>query len=156
VLLPFLIVGGVGLVLLLVSFVIGDVMDHLGIGSGAVSGTALAIGLVVFGAAGALTVTGGLALVWAYVLALTLAWLAYLLVVVAIRAVNRSSDGTPASPVGLSGVATAPISAEGGEVRLDGPGEVERRLAFADEPIESGARVRVVEHEGTRVKVTPV
>jgi membrane-bound ClpP family serine protease len=58
--------------------------------------------------------------------------------------------------VGLSGVATAPISAEGGEVRLDGPGEVERRLAFADEPIESGARVRVVEHEGTRVKVTPV
>jgi membrane-bound ClpP family serine protease len=155
VLLPFLIVGGVGLVLLLVSFVAGDVMDHLGIGSGALSGTALAIALVVFGAAGALTVTGGLALGWSYVLALTLAWLAYLLVVVVVRALNRSSDGVPASPVGLSGVATSPISAEGGEVRLEGPGEIERRLAFADEPIESGMRIRVIEHEGTRVKVIP-
>ena len=154
-LLPFLIVGAVGLVLLIVSLVVGDVMNHLDIGGGALSGTALAIGLVVFGAAGVLTSSGGLALVWAYVLAITLAWLAYLLVVLVIRALTRSSDGEPASPVGLSGVATAPISAEGGEVRLEGPGEIERRLAFADERIESGMRIRVIEHEGTRVKVVP-
>ena len=62
-LLPFLIVGGVGLALLLVSLILGDVFDHFEIGDGAVSGTALAVGLVVFGAAGALTASFGVA-VW--------------------------------------------------------------------------------------------
>ena len=40
-----------------------------------------------------------------------------------------------------------------GEVSLDGPGEIERRLAYSDAPIAEGARIRVVEHAGTRVKV---
>ena len=71
-LLPFLIVGGVGLVLLLISLVLGDLLDHFEIGDGAISSTALAVGLVVFGAAGALTVSMGLDLVWAYVLAAVL------------------------------------------------------------------------------------
>ena len=72
-LLPFLVVGGVGLVLLLISLVLGDLLDHFEIGDGAISSTALAVGLVVFGAAGALTVSMGLDLVWAYVLAAVLA-----------------------------------------------------------------------------------
>ncbi|MDF2574843.1 MAG: hypothetical protein K0S05_1755, partial [Agromyces sp.] len=38
-LLPFLIVGGVGLVLLLVSLILGDIFDHFEIGDGAISGT---------------------------------------------------------------------------------------------------------------------
>jgi membrane-bound ClpP family serine protease len=41
----------------------------------------------------------------------------------------------------------------GGEVSLDGPGEIERRLAWSDAPIAEGARIRVIEHAGTRVKV---
>ncbi len=72
-LLPFLIVGGLGLVILVVSLVLGDVFDHLEIGDGAISATALSVGLVVFGAAGAITASLGWELVWAYVLAGVLA-----------------------------------------------------------------------------------
>lgn len=153
-LLPFLIVGGVGLVLLLISLILGDVFDHLEIGDGAISGTALSVGLVVFGASGALTASAGLDVVWAYALAAAFAIVAYILSVLMVRNLSRSSDGVPQSAVGLTGVAKSDISAAGGEVSLDGPAEVERRLAFSDTPIAEGARVRVVEHSGTRVKVT--
>ncbi|MGW4930465.1 NfeD family protein [Agromyces sp. NPDC004153] len=152
-LLPFLIVGGLGLVLLVISLVLGDIFDHFDIGDGAISGTALAVGLVVFGAAGALTVTWGLDLLWAYVLAAVLAVIAYLLSAVAVRSLTRSSDGVPASALGLTGVAKSDVSSAGGEVSLDGPGEIERRLAWSDAPIAEGVRIRVIEHAGTRVKV---
>jgi membrane protein implicated in regulation of membrane protease activity len=152
-LLPFLIVGGIGLVLLVISLVLGDIFDHLEIGDGALSGTALAVGMVVFGASGALVASMGLDTVWVYVLSIVLAAVAYLLCVLAIRNLTRSSDGVPASAVGLSGVARSDVTTAGGEVSLDGPGELERRLAYSDEPIAEGARVRVVEHAGSRVKV---
>lgn len=152
-LLPFLIVGGVGLVLLLISLVLGDIFDHFEIGDGAISGTALSVGLVVFGAAGALTASGGLDLVWAYVLAAVLAAVAYVLSVLVVRNLTRSSDGVPQSAVGLTGVTRSDISPAGGEVSLDGPGEVERRLAYSDAPIAEGMRIRVIESAGTRVKV---
>ena len=152
-LLPFLIVGGLGLVLLVISLVLGDILDHFDIGDGAISGTALAVGLVVFGAAGALTVTWGLDLVWAYVLAAVLAVVAYLLSAMAVRSLTRSSDGVPATALGLTGVAKSDVSSSGGEVSLDGPGEIERRLAWSDAPIAEGARIRVIEHAGARVKV---
>jgi membrane protein implicated in regulation of membrane protease activity len=153
VLLPFLIVGGVGLVLLLISLVLGDIFDHFEIGDGAISGTALSVGMVVFGAAGALTVSAGLDLAWAYVLAVVVAVVAYVLSVLVVRNLTRSSDGVPQSAVGLTGVATSDLSPSGGEVSLDGPGEIERRLAYSDAPIAEGARIRVIEHEGTRVRV---
>lgn len=152
-LLPFLIVGGIGLVLLVISLVLGDIFDHFEIGDGALSGTALAVGMVVFGASGALVASMGLDTVWVYVLSIVLAAVAYLLCVLAIRNLTRSSDGVPASAVGLSGVARSDVTTAGGEVSLDGPGELERRLAYSDEPIAEGARVRVVEHAGSRVKV---
>jgi hypothetical protein len=50
-------------------------------------------------------------------------------------------------------VTRSTVSPAGGEVSLDGPQEVERRLAYADETIVEGVRIRVVEHSGTRVKV---
>lgn len=152
-LLPFLIVGGLGLTLLVVSLVIGDVLDHFEVGDGMISGTALAVALTVFGAAGAITAAGGLDLVWAYALAAVLAIGAYVAAALAVRSLAKSSDGVPTSAVGLSGVATASIGESGGEVSLDGPGELERRLAFADAPIAEGTRVRVIAHTGSRVKV---
>ena len=96
-LLPFLIVGGIGLVLLIISLVLGDIFDHLEIGDGALSGTALAVGMVVFGASGALVASMGLELVWVYVLSIVLAAVAYALCVLMIRNLTRSSDGAPAS-----------------------------------------------------------
>jgi membrane protein implicated in regulation of membrane protease activity len=153
VLLPFLIVGGVGLVLLLISLVLGDILDHFEVGDGAISSTALSVGLVVFGAAGALTVSNGLDIVWAYVLAGVLAIVAYVLSALVVRNLTHSSDGVPESTVGLTGVAKSDVTSAGGEVSLEGPGEIERRLAYSDAPIAEGARIRVVEHAGTRVKV---
>lgn len=151
--LPFLIVGGAGLAVLLISLIVGDIFDHFEIGDGAISGTALGIAAVVFGASGALTYTSGLDTVWAYVLAAVLAILAYLVAVFFVKRLTKSSDGVPASAVGLSGVTRSTISPAGGEVSLDGPHEVERRLAYSDETIAEGVRIRVVEHSGTRVKV---
>lgn len=151
--LPFLIVGGVGLVVLLISLLLGDIFDHFEIGDGAISGTALGVAAVVFGASGVLTTTGGFEQVWAYVLAAVLAIAAYVLAVFFIRRLTKSSDGTPVSAVGLTGVTRSPISPAGGEVSLDGPHEIERRLAYADHDIPEGVRIRVVEHSGTRVKV---
>lgn len=151
--LPFLIVGGVGLAVLLLSLIVGDIFDHFEIGDGAISGTALGIAAVVFGASGVLTYTSQLDTVWAYVLAAVLAILAYLVAVVFVRRLTKSSDGAPASAIGLSGVTRSTVSPAGGEVSLDGPQEVERRLAYADETIPEGTRIRVIEHSGTRVKV---
>lgn len=151
--LPFLIVGGVGLAVLLISLIVGDIFDHFEIGEGAISGTALGVAAVVFGASGVLTSTSGLDTVWAYVLAAVLAVLAYLIAVFFVKRLTKSSDGVPLSAIGLTGVSRSDISPAGGEVSLDGPGEVERRLAYSDEPIPEGVRIRVVEHSGTRVKV---
>ncbi|GAA5196116.1 NfeD family protein [Microbacterium jejuense] len=151
--LPFLIVGGVGLAVLLISLLIGDIFDHFDIGDGAISGTALGIAAVVFGASGVITYTSGLATVWAYVLAAVLAVLAYLVAVLFVKRLTRSSDGAPTTALGLSGVSRSDITPSGGEVSLDGPGEVERRLAYSDAPIPEGVRIRVIEHAGTRVKV---
>lgn len=150
---PFLIIGGIGLVVLVISLVAGDIFDHFDIGDGAISGTALGIAAVVFGASGALVLTSGLDVVWAYVLAAVLAIAAYLLAALFVRRLTRSSDGVPTNVVGLTGVTRSDISPAGGEVSLDGPNEVERRLAFSDAPIPEGTRIRVVEHSGTRVKV---
>jgi len=153
VLTPFLIIGGIGLLVLLISLIAGDIFDHFDVGDGALSGTALGIAAVVFGASGALVLSTGLEVVWAYVLAAVLAIVAYLLAALFVRRLTRSSDGVPTSAVGLTGVSRSPISTTGGEVSLDGPHEIERRLAFSDEPIAEGVRIRVVEHSGTRVKV---
>jgi membrane protein implicated in regulation of membrane protease activity len=151
--LPFLIVGGVGLAVLLLSLIVGDIFDHFEIGDGAISGTALGIAAVVFGASGVLTYTSQLDTVWAYVLAAVLAVIAYLIAVLFVKRLTKSSDGAPASAIGLSGVTRSTVSPSGGEVSLDGPQEVERRLAYADDTIPEGTRIRVVEHSGTRVKV---
>lgn len=151
--LPFLIVGGVGLAVLLISLLVGDIFDHFEIGEGAISGTALGIAAVVFGAAGVLTYQSGLDTIWAYVFAAVFAVVAYLIALLVVKRLTNSSDGVPVNAVGLTGVSTSPISPAGGEVSLDGPGEIERRLAYSDLPIEQGVRIRVVEHSGTRVKV---
>ncbi|MWB97761.1 hypothetical protein GB864_04235 [Agromyces sp. MMS17-SY077] len=133
--------------------ILGDVFDHLEIGDGAISGNALGIALVVFGASGALAFSFDLGIGWAYGIAAVLGVLAYLVAVQAVRSLAASSDGEQASVVGAPGVTTAPTGPAGGEVALDAPGEIERRLAYADSPLDSGIRIRVVEHSGGRVKV---
>ncbi|NEC92845.1 hypothetical protein, partial [Streptomyces sp. SID12501] len=64
----FLVVGGLGLVVLLASLVFGDVFESIGVGEGGFSGIAAGVGSVVFGASGVIVLNSHLATVWAYVI----------------------------------------------------------------------------------------
>jgi len=148
--LPFLIVGGIGLVLVVFSLMFDEILDFL---DGALSGTAVGSALVVFGASGAIAVSNGLPDWSAYLISVVIAVVVFIGVQLLIRSLRRSEDGTPSSPVGLYGVTRSNISTTSGEVSLDGPHEIETRLAFADELIPRDTRIRVVELQGSRVRV---
>jgi len=148
----FIIVGAVGLVIVLISLVFGEIFDFL---DGAVSATALGSAFTVFGAVGAIVLANGLPVWSAYVISAVIGVLVLVGVQLMIRSFKRSEDGTPSSPLGLYGVARSTISGSFGEVSLDGPHEIETRLAFSNTRIETGSRIRVVELQGSRVKVEP-
>jgi membrane protein implicated in regulation of membrane protease activity len=148
--LPFLIVGGIGLVLVIFSLMFDEILDFL---DGALSGTAVGSALVVFGASGAIAVANGLPDWSAYLISAVIALVVFAGVQLLIRSLRRSEDGTPSSPVGLYGVTRSNVTTTSGEVSLDGPHEVETRLAFADEAIPRDTRIRVIELQGSRVRV---
>lgn len=149
----FIVVGGVGLLLLLVSLLLDDILD---LGDGLLSGTSLGSGLVAFGALGAIVRANGLATGWAYLAAALFGVLVLLGVQTVVRRLRESEDGGPVVLVGVQGIATSTIVPAGsGEVSLDDPRVLERRLAWADVEIAAGTRVVVVDQSGGRVKVTP-
>ena len=132
---PFILIGGIGLVAVLVSLFFGEILDLL---DGAISMTAIGSAFTVFGAVGAIVIATGLPDWSAYVISAVLGIL------------------VPADPTGLFGTARSTITGAFGEVSLDGPNEIETRMAYSDERIEPGTRVRVIELQGTRVRVEPV
>lgn len=146
----FVVVGIVGLALVLISMALGEFIE---LGDGAVSGTSLGVGAIVFGATGAIVVSNDLPVVLAYVGSAVLSALAIVLVAVLTAKLRSSDDAVPVSLVGVQGTVTSDISSAAGEVSLDSARELERRLAWADEPIPFGARVVVLEQSGTRVRV---
>lgn len=150
--LPFIIVGAVGLVVVVVSLFAGELLDLL---DGAISATALGSAFTVFGAVGAIVVANELPIWLAYVLAVAIGVAALVSVQLLSRNIRNSDDGEPASPLGLYGTARSSISTSSGEVSLDGPREIETRMAFAAAPIARGTRIRVVEIQGSRVRVEP-
>lgn len=147
---PFLIVGAVGLVLLLVSFIADGLFDFL---DGAISATGVGSALTAFGAVGAIVVANGLPEWSAYVVAAVVGILALVGVQLVVRNLRKNEDGAPSNPVGLYGTARSTITGSSGEVSLDGPNEIETRMAFSLEKIEPGTRIRVIELQGTRVRV---
>ncbi|GGA56035.1 hypothetical protein GCM10011490_02350 [Pseudoclavibacter endophyticus] len=147
----FIILGGVGLALLLVTLIFGDFLDFDG--GGLVSLPGIAVGLVLFGASGAITLSAGLDMIWVYVIAIMMGLVAYALAALVVRSLQRSSDGEARDVTGDTGVTMSRITVSTGEVYLDAPGEIERRQAFADEEIPQGVRIRVVRVYGPRVKV---
>lgn len=149
----FIILGAIGLAVLVLSLIFGDIFDFDG---GIVSLPAIAIGLVVFGASGALTHSLGLEIIWAYVISIVIGVFAMLLAGYMVKKLASSSDGVPRNVTGDTGTAMSDITGSSGEVALDDPNEIERRLAFADEMIPQGTRIRVVKHLGSRVKVEPL
>ena len=146
----FLIIGAIGLMLVVVSMVLGELIDF---GDGNLSGTSLGVGGVIFGASGLITTANDLPTILTYVLSAVAA----VVVIIAVQLLNKriieTEDGQPISLVGVTGVATADITATHGEVFLDASSELERRLAWSDSPIAQGARIVVLSQAGSRVHV---
>jgi membrane protein implicated in regulation of membrane protease activity len=151
----FLLIGGVGLVLLALSLVIGDII-HVGHpdADGPFSVPAIAGFIGAFGFVGAigarlaptgtnweLVIGGGAGLL----AALPTAWFATRL---AKAALNMRTDATPTRTdlIGTMGVVVTPIPTVGfGEVRVSLGGLPLKVSARADRPIPRGARVFVIE-----------
>ena len=150
--LVFVLIGAAGMLLLLVSLVVGELVD---IGDGSLSTTSLGVGAVVFGAVGTI-VTANDGPPWmAYLASALVGILAIVLAQALIRRLGATEDGAAVSLVGVYGTATTDVTPTSGEVTLDAASELERRLARSDEPIPAGSRVVVVEHSGSTVRVGP-
>ncbi|MBX9245346.1 NfeD family protein [Actinotalea ferrariae] len=149
----FIVIGGLGLLLLLVALPLGDVFE---LGDGALSGTSLGAGALAFGAIGAIVTANGLPTGWAYVASAVFAVLTVVGVQALIKRLKATEDGQPRTLTGVQGVVTSTVApGRGGEVSLDDVRELERRLAWADVEIPEGTRIVVVEQSGGRVKVSP-
>lgn len=151
--LVFIIIGLLGLALAVASLVLGDFID---LADGALSGTSLGAGGMLFGATGMVVLSSGLEPWVAYPAGLVVGILVIVLVNVLLKRLKAGDDGTPVSLVGIQGSVTSGVDRGHGEVSLDAATELETRLAFSDEPIEQGTRIVVVEQHGARVKVEPV
>ncbi|MFC4631671.1 NfeD family protein [Promicromonospora alba] len=151
--LVFIIIGLLGLALAVASLLLGDFID---LADGALSGTALGAGGMLFGATGMVVLSSGLEPWVAYPAGLVVGILVIVLVNVLLKRLKAGDDGTPVSLVGTQGSVTSDVDRGHGEVSLDAATELETRLAFSDEPIEQGTRIVVVEQHGARVKVEPV
>lgn len=152
----FLVIGGIGLVLLLASLVFGDVFESFDIGEGGFSGIAAGIGAVVFGASGVIAWSSDLAPVWAYVIGVVFAVIAAVVAQRLVARLSATEDAPPPPLDGAFGTTTSTTGPSGGEVRLEGVRDLESRLAWADVEIEAGTRVVVVAVSGSRVQVRPV
>ena len=148
--LTFVIVGAVGLVALLISVVFDDLLD---LGDGTVSGASLGAGAVGFGAIGAIVTANGLPTVWAYGLSVAFGLIVMVAIGKFVARLKATEDGGGPELVGMTGTVTSAVGPARGEVSLDDPAILERRLAFADEEIPEGTRVVVLQAAGTRVKV---
>ncbi|MFG2038727.1 NfeD family protein [Dactylosporangium sp. NPDC048998] len=148
----FLIIGGVGVAVLALSLLIGDLL-HFGHpdADGPFSLPAVAGFIGAFGfagaAVGALTGSDGplVPAVAGLVAALPTAWIATRL---ARMAINMRTDATPTQRdmIGTTGVVVTPILSNGfGEVRISLGGQPVKLNARADRPIPLGARVLVVQ-----------
>jgi membrane-bound ClpP family serine protease len=154
--LPFLIVGAIGLLLLLSSIIIGDLLDLIGAGDGLVSGIAIGAALSIFGVAGIITVSNDLPTALTYVIAVALALVALVAIQLFVSHIAKQESGGHYSPVGLVGFTTVNTGPAGGEVRLDDVRELERRPAISDSPLAAQTRIRVVEEDGYRVRVEQI
>jgi len=151
--LVFIIIGLLGLALAVASLLLGDFLE---LADGALSGTSLGAGGMLFGATGMVVLSSGLEPWVAYPAGLVVGVLVIVLVNVLLKRLKAGDDGTPVSLVGAQGSVTSSVDRGHGEVSLDAATELETRLAFSEEPIEQGTRIVVVEQHGARVKVEPV
>lgn len=150
----FLIVGIVGVVLLVLSTLLGDLLGMFDIGDGLISGASLGAGLTFFGIPGYLVLSNDGPLWLAFVLAAVLAVASMVAITTVTRKLSDSSQPDTYEVIGLPGMTTEKTSPFYGEVELSHPREINKRLAFSTETLPAGTSVIVTEVHGSRVKVT--
>ena len=159
----FLIIGGVGIVLLLLSLVVGDVLDGAleGFGGDLVSGAALAGFLGAFGFGGALVFNGtdstpiaiGVGLVAGPVMGAAVGWISLKL-----REGGDESNVRTTDLTGRTGSVINAIPADGyGEISMVASGHITKLNARANAPLPAGTPVTITAVlSATSVMVTPL
>lgn len=151
-LIAFIAVGGLGLLLLLISMTLGEIFDLF---DGILSTTALGVATTLFGATGAIVSLNGGPAYLAYILAAALGVIGLVGMALVTRKMTAMTDVQPHEVIGLTGVATTAINSLIGKVQLSHPDEINQRLAFATSTIDQGTSVTVVEIVGERIRVSP-
>ncbi len=145
----FLIIGAIGVVLLLVSLLIGDHLDGVldGLGGDYVSGAALAGFLGAFGFVGALVVDGtgstaaaiGAGLVAGLAIGAGVGWVSNRL-----RRGGDEANVRTSSLVGRTATVMNPIPSQGyGEISIVASGHITKLNARAAEPLPAGTPVTI-------------
>ena len=150
--LAFAAIGGLGLLLLVISMTLGEIFDLL---DGLLSGTALGAGATLFGAGGVIVLLSDGPLWLAYTLGVVFGLLGILAMWLLTRKMASISDEQPHEVLGLQGIATTDINNIIGKVQLSHPYEINQRLAVTEKTIDQGTPVTVVAVIGERVKVAP-
>lgn len=150
--LAFAAIGGLGLLLLVISMTLGEVFDLL---DGVLSGTALGAGATLFGAGGVIVLLSDGPFWLAYTLGAVLGLLGIFAMWLLTRKMASISDEQPHEVLGLQGIATTDINRIIGKVQLSHPYEINQRLAVTEKTIDQGTPVTVVAVIGERVKVAP-
>lgn len=148
--LSFIIVGAAGLVILVLSMIVGEILDLF---DGILSGTALGVALSLFGASGMITLSMGAPIWVAYVVAAALGFIGILISALLTKFLKGNESEKSYEVVGLAGIAISDITPEIGEVQLDHPEELDRRLAYASSTIPSGTTINVVAVHGPKLRV---
>lgn len=148
--LAFAVIGGIGLLLLIVSMALGELVDFF---DGVISTTAVGAAATLFGAAGAVVLLNDGPLVLAYIAGAVLGVIAIVGVALLARKMASISNAQPHEVIGLLGVATTDINDFVGKVQLDHPDEINQRLVFSSSPIEKGTPIAVVAVVGDRIRV---
>jgi len=158
----FVILGLIGVVTLVASLVIGEIMDSLSVLDVGCSSSAIGAFFVVLGFVGETVRQNGGPL-W-------VAWIAALVASIAVavgvqrlinRVVKAETGLADYSIVGMQGEVRIPVTDKSGEVKLDDARELEPRLARIagykeTNSIPKGTRVIVLEQKGVHAIVEPV
>jgi ABC-type cobalamin transport system permease subunit len=104
--LVFIIIGLLGLALAVASLLLGDFLE---LADGALSGTSLGAGGMLFGATGMVVLSSGLEPWVAYPAGLVVGILVIVLVNVLLKRLRAGDDDTPVSLVGIQGSVTSDV-----------------------------------------------
>lgn len=148
--LTFAVIGGIGLLLLILSMTLGEMLDFF---DGIISTTAVGVAATLFGATGTIVLLNNGSLTLAYLVASMLGILGIAGATFLARKMAKITDAQPHEIIGLLGVATTDINATIGKVQLNHPDEINQRLVFSNSPIEQGTPIAVVDIVDERIRV---